>query len=532
MQSKIFKQLDEYHYKRYLLVLVLLILAFVFGKNMNIFTPEQQQWQDQIYAEQKIAAGIYDIPAGQSEFEIKKLFMIKKGQCGRLFFDLKNLPLADNSGDFSYENTEVKVLLSNDLDENQNPGLFELGNDGFVKNKEIDFCANADYSNLLFRRNENSSESSFEISDIFFNPLAVSKSNFANLQTPVTGDTGFNNPVYQSGLDLTDATSALKFTRHNQLIGQTFVADSDTISGVDIKVEFEGSGGIGGYFLDLREVDRQDGKVKLLPNRIAYFNFDKDSAEKNLRIGRGVYHIPLAAHLEKGKTYFIGISNEAVKFNVLNTLKIFGGAKSKDGEQIINIVGGKINEKQGSLYMKVYGADYVEATNEKVLTGAKILDNGDGTGQYIYEQKGNFSDYLDLDQLLTNKITSIFYDNIAGGISSKDEDSNAFVYKINTIYPFTKMKIEAGQPGGGFKDSLVYYSFDNINWIEIKNDLDKDESLQEGDENKFQELLRGDGRTKTVYIKVTYDREDAKEKTVHLFGLRSLKVNAQLVLGK
>jgi len=299
-----------------------------------------------------------------------------------------------------------------------------------------------------------------------------------------------------------------------------------------MKLEFTGSGEIGNYYLELREVNNQNGKVILSPDRIAYFGFDKNSAERDLKIKEGIYHIPLAAYIEKGKTYFIGINNTEVRFNILNTLKIYGG-NADSGEKIVSSVKGKTSEKSGSLYLKVYGVDYIKAGDEKVLTGAKILDNGDGTGSYSYGQGGSFSDYLDLEQVISKENSSIFYDNIQGGISGKDEDDNAFVYKINTTYPFAKLNIEAGQPGGEFTNSLVYYSFDNKNWQEIKNDYDKEDALFSADKNKFQKLLQGDGKTKTIYIKVTYDKEDAQEKNasavpVRLFGLKNLKVVAEI----
>lgn len=528
MQDAMLKKLNRYHYKRYFLVLVLFVLAFVFGKNMDVLTPEQKQSQDQIYAQQKITSGIYAVSVDQNKYELKKLFSIKSGQCGRLFFALKNLPPNDSLTNSFAENPNVQILLSNDFDQNQELGFYEIKSDRFAQNEEIDFCADSDYQNLLFEKDENSQDSSFEISDVAFYPLAIEKRDFTGLMTPIEGNTNFSNVIYQSSFSFKDANKAFKFSRKNQKIGQAFVADSDMISGADSKMEFTGTGGIGNYYLDLREIEEQNGKIRLSSDRVAYFGFNKDNAEKNLKIGGGVYHIPLAAHLEKGKTYFIGISNEGVKFNILNTLKIYGN-DAGSGEKIVSSIRGKISEKPGGLYLKIYGTDYVKVADDKVLTGAKILDNGDGTGLYVYEQKGSFSDYFDLDQLITKGNSNIFYDNVQSGISAKDEDDNAFVYKINTLHPFTLAKIEAGQPGGEFTDSLVYYSFDNNNWQEIKSDRDKstDAPLQE-DKDKFQELIQGDGETKTIYIKVTYDKEDAKEKSIHLFGLKNLKISAKL----
>ena len=192
-----------------------------------------------------------------------------------------------------------------------------------------------------------------------------------------------------------------------------------------------------------------------------------------------------------------------------------------------------MKDESGSIYLKAYGADYIKASGGKVLTGVKVLDNGDGTGLYIYEQKGNFSDYFDSEKSITkeDKSYNIFYDNVQLGVTGKNIDDNAFVYKINTLYPFTEIKIEASQPGGEFTDSLLYYSFDNSNWQEIKSDWSKSkDAFLLGGNDKFQELLQGDGKTKVVYIKVTYDKDDAKIKSIPLFGLKNLKVMAKLKL--
>lgn len=526
MKNKVLRETNQFYLKRYLLVLVLFVVAYIFGKNMNVLTPEQQQLQNQANAWQKKISGVYSIPAGQNEYKLENIILVKRSQCGRLFFDLKSLTLDG----LTPENSNIKVHLSNDFDQSQELGSYEIENDWLVRNEEIYFCASYDYQDLIFRKDENNQNTSYEISNVAFYPITIDKHDFSGLLAPIIGNTDFSKVIYQSGLENKDANGVIKFTRRNQKIGQTFMANSDVISGVDMKLEFVGTGGIGNYFLELREAIDRNGKLELSSDRIAYYMFNKDSAERDLKIEEGIYHIPLTAQLERGRTYYIGINNEAVKFNILNTLKIYSGIGNSEAGKLINSVGGKTSEKSGSLYLKAYGAYYLKIGDEKVLTGVRILDNGDETGQYVYKQKGNFSDYLDLDQLISKDNSSVFYDNVQAGVSAEAEDDNAFIYKIDTIHPFLKVKIEAEQPGGEFTNSLVYYSYDNMQWQEIKNDLDKDELAEKGNKNKFQELVQGDGKQKTIYIKVTYDKDDAQEKTVHLFDLKNLTVIAELKL--
>ncbi|HLB31928.1 MAG TPA: hypothetical protein VJL27_00025 [Patescibacteria group bacterium] len=531
MKNEILKKLNQYSYKRYLLVLFLFILALIFGRNLDAMALEQKQLQDQIYLQQKIDSSIYQVPANQSEYRLKKIFSTKRGQCGRIFISLRNLSQTKNISDSSKENLSIIIKLSNDYGEEQSLAIFEVENRLFAQNKNFDYCANADYSDVIFQKDENDLDGSFEISNVSFYPIALEKHNINNMVETIEGNTDFGKIFYQSGPESEAANKPYVFLRKNQVIGQTFIANNEIISGIDIKLDFIGVGGQGNYSLELREAEEKNGHIELSTDRVTYYCFNKDSAEKNLKIEKDVYHIPLAAHLEIGKTYFIGINNETVKFNIINTLKIFGVSGNNSGGKVVYSVGGKTSRRSGSLFLKAYGADYIKIAGEKVLTGAKIIDNGDGTGSYIYEQKGTFSDYLDIERSITkdNNNSSIFFDNIQAGISGKDKDDNVFIYKINTIYPFEKMKIYAEQPGEGLTDTLLYYSFDNNNWQEIASNHDKPENaLSQGEKNRFQEIIQGDGKTKNVYIKAAYNENDAKKKVVHLFNLKKLKIIAKL----
>ena len=514
----------------YIIVVFLFVFAFVFGKNMVELTPEQLQLRELLYAQQRADSKLYTVSSSQKDLEIKNFFPIQKGQCGRLVFGLRNLPTKNSDGVSSYEKSQVRVSLTNDFAEKQDLGLSDLKGDMFVENKEINVCANTDFSNLILAKEGEDTSSSFETSNVAFIPLASGKTNLSDLQPSIYGNTDLADVVYDSEIKASEAVDTLSFTRRNQLIGQTFEANSTMISGVDIKLEFSGEGGTGNYYLELREADYKNGKVSLSPDRIAYFGFNKNSADRELKIDEGVYHIPLAAKVEKGKSYFVGINNLEVKFNILNTLKLYSGDSDVDHGKIITSINERSKQKSGQLYLKVYGAEYAEAGGEKVLTGARIIDNGDGTGTYSYDQKGEVTDYLDLYQVISDKNSSVFYDNIQGGISGKDEEGTAFVYKINTLHPFLKMRVEAKQPNGLFVKPLIYYSFDNINWTEIKNDLAVNDPISQADPARFDQSLQGNGILKTVYLKVAYDRDDAKEKKMHLFGLNSLKISASLLL--
>lgn len=523
----------SYFYIRYVIIFVLFVLVFVFGKNMNVLSPEQERSQNETYAQQKIILGIYDVPANESIFEIKNLYSVKKGQCGRLFFSLKKLSSNNNSIETVDENSKLKISLSNNFGSTRGINTYEVKSDKFVQNERADFCADDDYQNLLLEKDLIDQGDVFEISKIGFYPLAAKKHDLNNLIDPIVGNTDFSKIIYQSGLEINSANIPYKFTRHNQLIGQTFVADSDTIiSGVDMKMGFIGVGGVGSYSLELREAEEKNGNVQPSQVSIASFQFNKESAKKELLIGNDIYHIPLASHLVKGKKYFLGVNNGAVKFNLINTLQIYGGS-SDSREQVYTLIGGKSNGQTGHLFLRAYGGDYVKIEGEKVLTNSKILDDGYGSGYYIYSQKGDFSDFLDIFESSDSYTgqNDVFYDNINRSISASDRNDTYFTYKFNTVRPFNRMSVSLEQPGGAFTDSEISYSFDNKNWQTIKMETNEaDDSIQT---NTFKSVIKGDGNNKNVYIKVSYNKESQKKNQyqknkVNLFGVKNIFVEAEI----
>jgi len=493
---------------------------------MGDINVSQQSYMTQDGFQREAAQEVFSISADKKEAEITDLFLVKKDQCGRLFFTMKNLSAIN---DFSAENSTITLSLSSDLGYSQEVGSYKLRSDRFVQDYEADFCAGYDYHKIIISKSEQNRDASFEISNFSFFPLAMSKNNFNNLFQTIFGNSDYTKMVYDCNFNSKIATHSLKFMRSNQFIGQTFTASSDTISGVDLKMRFLGIGGQGNYSAELRETSYLNNKVQLSENRIAVYYFNQNKADKDLAIGSEVYHIPLTGHLEIGKRYSVVINNKSVGFNILNTLYIFTRPEDKGNETAFVISPTKKSELVGNLYLKVYGMSDPLNTATKFLSGSKIFDNGDGTGSYVYTQKGDFSDFLDLDRVITasNKKYNVFYDNLYGGVSAKAEEDNAFVYKVNTVYPFTKMRLTAdGQSGMFFTTSAIYYSFDNVLWKEIRTNPSENGDMS----GEFDKLIDGNGEVRVVYIKTTYDKDLINNQSGLYFGLKNLKVTANLTI--
>ena len=62
-----------------------------------------------------------------------------------------------------------------------------------------------------------------------------------------------------------------------------------------------------------------------------------------------------------------------------------------------------------------------------------------------------------------------------------------------------------------------------------KTDLASDGTLF-GDQNKFQKLIQGEGESKTIYIKVTYNKDATQGGNGQFFGLKNLKIVGELKL--
>ena len=165
----------------------------------------------------------------------------------------------------------------------------------------------------------------------------------------------------------------------------------------------------------------------------------------------------------------------------------------------------------------MYRSELERINDNAILTGAEIIDLGQGSGTYSYYINNNLTDLLDLFQYSDD----VRFNDYEGVISGSPKNDASYEYRINTFYPFKKLRIKAVQMYKEWYNINIFYSFDQKNWNEIACTGGSD-TVQ-----IFDGVISGDGKTsKEIYIKVTYDKSDSKE--IELFGLRSLEISGDL----
>lgn len=511
--------------KSYLLIFLIFILVFAYGRN---FGDQSSLFSDKSEQLARLSTGVYDLK-NSNELTIERVVNTSPGISYRLFFDLSTT-LNQQGPRKSKEKLAVEVLLGNDLGDEKLLQIYDLSSGEKQLAIENIFTSDNYYQYLKLRKIDPDYQWLVTISNISEFALDIkNQSEISTLVPSIKGITDLNQQVLSNDAGYPDA--GFKFSRKNQKIGQIFTVDSDLISSVELKIEIVGTGGAGNYQAELYEYDPANG---ISADRSAYYKFDTKHLIGRLASGseKNLYRIPLAARLVKGKQYVFFLNNLEVKFNPINTLKIYGYKQQYGDQKMLSVIGGKQKEKSNSLYFRMFAQKYFENRGERVLTGAVVQDLGHGRGLYTYKQRGDLTDFLDIfesDQAFSRN--NIFYDNILKGVSAKDQGGNWLTYKFNTIYPFTKFAISLESAGGDFTDSEVFYSFDNIVWEEIKP-KEVNTTLSDA-ADKFQTVFSEDGKKKEIYIRISYDESSSQEKkdlidSVGLFGIRNIKVAADL----
>lgn len=512
--------------KSYLLIFLIFTLVFVYGRN---FGDRESLFSDKSEQLARLSAGVYDLK-NSNELTIERVVNVSPGISYRLFFNLSAM-LNQQGSRKSGEKLAVEVLLGNDLGDEKLLQTYNLSSGEKQLAIENIFSSDNYYQYLKIRKIDPDYQWLVTIFDISEFALDVkNQSEISSLKPSIKGITDLNQQIQSNDAGGPDAE--FKFSRKNQKIGQVFTADSNLISEIELKMEIIGTGGAGNYQAELHEHDPTNG---ISADRLAYYKFDAGHLVDRLASGseKNSYRIPLVAKLVKGKQYVFLLNNLEVKFNPINTLKIYGYKRQHGDQKMLSVISGKQKEKSDSLYFKIFAPNYSETQSERILTGAVVQDLGSGRGFYTYKQHGDLTDFLDIFETSnhTSGQDNVFYDNILKGVSAKDLDGNWLTYKFNTIYLFSKFAISLESPGGDFTDSEVFYSFDNIAWEKIKP---KERNTAQSDAaDKFEAVVFGDGQKKEIFLRVGYSENSSREKKdlinhIGLFGIKNIKVAADL----
>jgi len=514
---------------RYLLIFFIFIFVLTTGKNLTQ-EPTDDSLVNIVENLTKLEQGIYEISESESSLKIDDIGQLNRGDSFRIWFDLDfgnnvsnhsdsmiNLGSRDYGLDISLLNIygDKKLLRTIDFKRNSN-------------NKTIEIVGIADnrYSNLLFEKRDIDYSGVIKISNFRINRLNVINESLLNqLKTSISGATDKDQIILES--PSTKVGGGYDLDGGGGTIGQVFTAEDELVSAINLKIETIGSGGLGNYYLELREIEENGDTIKLSSQRLTYYFFSAEDLNE-LRYGSNSYHFPIGAKLKKGQKYFIGINTEAAQSNIFNCLKIFDSGPETSNSYGLRSKNGK-SEKINNLYFQLYGAKYTYFGGELVLSGATIEDFGQGEGRYRYAATGSVTDFLDLFSVKSSTGSPIvYYDNVQRGISGKAQNNTEFIYKFDTVYPFRKMNIALSCYSGEAYESLLSYSYDNENWHQLDFEADQFTLKKK---NTLNQSIDGGDQISQVFIRVTYN-PDSPETSIDLFGINDIEINADLIVNK
>lgn len=453
--------------KRYWILLSGAMLMLLVGQNVTVIKENNlEPW-----------FGKPEIPSVDSTYQLEDINS-RIGEKYRLLFQVEikkkaaaTLPSSTNS---FQELEKINIIVANDLGTSPVIATLDvpINADDYI-NKDVLFTTDGSYKYLVLQKGDRASQSEIYIKNV----RLVEMKGTANLQPSLTGYSPDYKTVQTFGYDGTRSISSL--FRKNAIVGQTFIAENDTITGVNLKLSFFGNGGGGYYTLFLREADTTGEKKTIGAKDLAQFVFDTDLAESIYQSDpeNGIYHFPLLAELVPGKEYILGVDNSNVSVNLLNNLQIFGSAdRSKNPGGMAVSINSKqvINSEIGDFYTKLFYVSQPSYSGEKVNFGDTFDDLGDGTGLYTYNGAKSLS----------------ALDPFESGADYK-------TYKINSIYPYKILRFEYDTNQNSLNNiDGMFYSFDNSKWQEVLKDEQSDLTSQ------YRGQIQGDGANKVVYLKI------------------------------
>lgn len=516
LKKLIFKNLN------YFIVFIIFIVAFFYGKNLQL-SQEQINLRQYFDLLKKQQDELYEISNDKDSVEIENISPLSQGKYYRLVFKSKSasdltaaLVPGIKLGEEQISQSNLGVYLKSDFGNLQQIGQITLTNDNHYQFKEIAFLSNFDSHELIIKKQNENDRSSVEIRNISAHELKCSdESCFNNLAPTIKLEKEIE--LSQSFEDKDDVI----FSRINNghFYGQLFQAKNDNMAYVDLAIDVKGSGGLGKYKITLHKAIKESEQFKISEYYEAVVNFETYDLTK-YQIESGVYRFPLAAKLEQGGYYYIAISGNGAKSNLINKLEILGGKTSADHSEGCALINGQ-NTCHGNMFYRIYYYLGSNLGQNRVSGNAYFEYLGHNQANYNYRFSKTYADFLDIESMTRPQGAVIYFDDVSGGISASSLSGTSFVYLFDTIYAYSEFYLRAEEFGGNFNQADFYYSYDNRNWQKV-------ESPNQNILKNMTELnLTGDGKNHTVYLKITYKND---QNPIKLFNLKDLQIRAKINL--
>lgn len=414
----------------------------------------------------------------------------------------------------STKNAEnIEIFAESGLNEVLKIGEWNLEPSENGEYKELFFSAPGRYENIIIRlqkneerdtavseQNKTTIHKKWDDSAVYIRSFFVSRveigdiSESHNLAPTVFGISSLKRDVL---LREEDASKDAK--EQNNLTEWVFQSSGDFLQALEFSGKKVGSGRQE-YVFSLRRYfpDKKEKEGELL--HTAAFVLD---ALDDLLVATGNYRMQFPFPLIQGEWY---------KVTFIKT-------PSKDRDNFFTIGPLETDIEDDS---DAPAGDLTLLTGERLRTkndasfpdGAKLEDLGKNLS-YSFSLQGTPLDFTNI----FDARGSITYDAKKHLVTGGQKNREYFIYKFDLPYPFDRFVLEAMEESNDEKEIKLEYSFDNAFWREIAFTQEK------GDPQKFLLTLLGDGKSRTVYVRVSYN---GAEKKSGFFALKTLNVTASI----
>jgi hypothetical protein len=233
-----------------------------------------------------------------------------------------------------------------------------------------------------------------------------------------------------------------------------------------------------------------------------------------MKIQDNEYILPLAAKIEKGKYYYLAISDDQANFNLINTLEILGSPVTRQDSYAFKL--GNLS-KVGETDYAIYGYESKINNGRKMLFNESLTNTALDQQIYEYQFSNTPADYLDIFETSFDN-GKVYYDTVSGGIVSINEPGNFYTYKFELPRFPSRVNISL-ETKETFLDVRSFWSVDNKNWQAI-------DYINYHQLNSFSETISG-MTSQTFYLRLIADEQNKGGSFSNIGNLKNLKIIAQ-----
>ena len=400
----------------------------------------------------------------------------------------------------------VEVFAESELNETLKIGEWNLQPSENGEYKELIFSVLGRYENIIIRLKKDENEdamnnkvwddSAVSIHSFFISRVEVKGTmSLRNLTPTIFGISSMKKDILLSLKDVNKDANG-----QNDLSEWVFQSNGDFLQALEFSGNTVGSGRQEYVFSLMRYFpDKKDKEGALL--HTAPFILD---ALDDLLVPTGNYQIPFLFPLKRGEWYKVTLTK----------------TPSKDWDNFFTLgllrtdLTTKIDSPAGDLALLV--RERIHAKNGASFPdGARLEDLGDHLS-YNFSLQGTLLDFTNI----VEASGGIAYDAKKRLVVGKQKNGEYFVYKFDMPDPFNRFALKAMQADNDAKEIKLEYSFDNEFWREASF------TKELGAPVMFSLNVSGDGRSRSVYVRVSYSGENKKS---GFFAIEALSVNASIL---